>query len=273
MSFSVITSVYRNDNPDNVRIAFESIASFQTDRPSEIIVVVDGPTTDELSSVLTHFESCYPGLFKMIRLPENKGLGNAMRIGVENASNEIIARMDSDDISLQGRFSLQLSYLEEHPDISIVGGQITEFIDQPSKVVSKRIVPLTHDEIVDYMRKRCPMNHVTVMFRKSEIQRAGGYLDWPSNEDYFLWVRMATVGCRFANLPDVLVNVRVGEGMYARRGGWCYFKSELGIQRLMLEKGLISFPRYLVNITIRFALQVLMPDSMRAWAYNKYARR
>jgi glycosyltransferase involved in cell wall biosynthesis len=273
MSFSVITSVYQNDDPRFVRIAFESIASFQTDRPSEVIVVVDGPTTDELNAVLAHFESYYPGLFKVIRLSENKGLGNALRIGVENASNEIIARMDSDDISLQGRFSAQLLYLEEHPEVSIVGGQITEFIDQPSKVVSKRIVPLTHDEIMDYMRKRCPMNHVTVMFRKSEIQRAGGYMDWPWNEDYYLWVRMATAGCRFANLPDVLVNVRVGEGMYARRGGWGYFKSEQGIQRFMLEKGLISFPRYLVNVAIRFTLQVLMPDSLRAWAYNKYARR
>lgn len=273
MSFSVITSVYKNDNPSFVRIALESITAFQESNPSEIVLVVDGPISSELSLVIKDFESMYAGLFKIIWLDENRGLGNALRLGVENASNELIARMDSDDISARDRFSKQLAYLEANPDVSIVGGQITEFIDEPSNIVGRRDVPLSNEDIMAYMKHRCPMNHVSVMFRKSDVQGVGGYLDWPWNEDYYLWVRMAAGGCKFANLPDVLVNVRVGNEMYARRGGWPYFKSERGIQRLMLQKKMISLPRYWLNVSLRFCLQVLMPNSLRGWVFRTFARK
>lgn len=273
MAFSVITSVYKNDKPEFVRIALESISAFQASRPSEIVLVVDGPIPEELSSVIGDFETNYADLFKVIRLKENRGLGNALRLGVENASNELIARMDSDDISARDRFSKQLDFLEANPDVSIVGGQITEFIEEPTNVVGRRDVPLSNEDIMAYIKHRCPMNHVSVMFRKSDVQRVGSYLDWPWNEDYYLWVRMAAGGCKFANLPDVLVNVRVGNEMYARRGGWPYFKSERGIQRLMLQKKMISLPRYLVNVTLRFCLQVLMPNSIRGWVFRTFARR
>lgn len=273
MSFSVITSVYREDKPEYVRIALESVLAFQVSRPSEVVLVVDGPIRKELVSVIEDFESNYFGVFTVIWLKENRGLGNALRLGVENASNELIARMDSDDISMRERFSRQVAYLEAHPDVSIVGGQITEFINQPAYVLGRREVPLSHEDILAYMSRRCPMNHVSVMFRKTDVQRVGGYLDWPWNEDYYLWVRMAAEGCKFANLPDVLVNVRVGREMYARRGGWPYFKSERGIQRLMLDKKMISFPRYVVNVMLRFCLQVLMPNSLRGWVFRTYARK
>ena len=157
------------------------------------------------------------------------------------AKHDIIARMDSDDICMINRFKLQLKFLEDNPDVDIVGGQMTEFVGTPDNIIGKRIVPCSNSEIYRYMKTRCALNHVTVMFRKQAVLNAGNYLDWFWNEDYYLWVRMMISKCRFANLPEVLVNVRSGEEQYARRGGIKYFKSEVGIQRYMLDNQIINF--------------------------------
>ena len=181
--------------------------------------------------------------------------------------------MDSDDISLPDRFEKQIKFLENHPDVSIVGGQMTEFIDTPDNVVGRRIVPLDNDSIYSYMKSRCAMNHVTVMFRKQDILKAGNYQDWFWNEDYYLWVRMMINNCKFANLPDILVNVRSGKDQYARRGGMKYFQSEKGIQKLMLDNHIISWPRYLFNVFGRWCIQVAMPNWLRGFVFRVLFRR
>ena len=270
--FSVCMSVYKNDKPAEVAVALDSVVN-QSARPTEIVLVVDGPIPSALSNVLDEFSEKYVDLFNIIRLPENKGLGNALMLATEVAKYELVARMDSDDICMPGRFEKQLACFEQDPDLSIVGGAISEFIDTPDNVVGHRVCPLTDMEIRNYMTRRCALNHVTVMFRKSEVLRVGNYQDWFWNEDYYLWLRMLLAGCKFANLPDTLVNVRVGRDMYARRGGWKYFKSEAGIQRYMWKHKLISFPKYLYNVTIRFVLQVAMPNSLRGWVFRTFARK
>ena len=186
--------------------------------------------------------------------------------------------MDADDLSVPDRFEKQVRYFGEHPDVSAAGGNITEFVsaEDPADISRKagsRIVPETDEEIKAYLRKRCPMNHVTVMVKKDEILKAGGYMDgYYQNEDYYLWIRLAAAGGKFGNLPETLVNVRVGQEMYRRRGGLKYFRSEAGLQKLMLEKKMISFPRYLVNVLERLVLQVLMPNRLRGWIFQKLAR-
>ena len=271
--FSVITSVYKNDKPDFVRIALDSMLVNQSIRPSEIILVQDGPVPEMLLSLLTGYEQQYSDVMHVIRLEKNGGLGNALKLGVENARYSIIARMDSDDICIPDRFEKQLSYLMTHPECDIVGGQMTEFIDAPDNIVGRRIVPLTNEEIYEYMKSRCALNHVTVMFRKEAVLKAGSYQDWFWNEDYYLWVRMMMNHCVFANLPDVVVNVRSGADQYARRGGKKYFKSEIGIKKLMLENGLISRKEFIVNFIQRFIIQLLLPNSVRGWVYRTFARK
>lgn len=238
--FSVIMSVYKNDVPEFVSIALDSILEYQTIKPNEVVLVRDGRVPDELDYLLDEYEKRYPKVLNIIRLEQNIGLGNALKIGVENAKYDIVARMDSDDICMVKRFELQSEYIKQHPDVDIVGGQITEFIDSPTNIVGKRIVPCDNDKIYEFMKSRCAFNHVTVMFRRNAILGVGNYQDWFWNEDYYLWVRMMTAKCVFANVPEVLVNVRTGVGQYARRGGWRYFKSEMGIQRYMLDNHLIN---------------------------------
>lgn len=268
--FSISICVYNGDNADHFDAAMNSIFN-QTLMPDEVVLVVDGPVNDGINAVIEKYESQFESL-KVVRSPENVGHGNARRLGLENCSHELVALMDADDICEKNRFKKQIKAFKTNPQISIVGGQITEFIDNTNNVVGKRTVPVEDAQIKAYMQKRCPMNQMTVMFKKSHIQNVGGYRDWYCDEDYYLWIRMALADMKFYNLPDVLVNVRVGNEMYQRRGGIKYFRSEAGIQRLMLSKGLISGPRYVINVGQRFVLQVLMPNRLRGFIFKMFAR-
>ena len=269
--FSVAISVYKNDNPAYFERALSSITDEQTIIPDEIVLVVDGPIGNKLNEVIKKYQTKY-NIFNVIRLVKNTGLGNALKVAVENAKYELIARMDSDDISLPTRFETQLKYFMLNPDVDVVGGDITEFIDDESNVIGKRLVPMCNGDIREYMKVRCAMNHVSVMYKKSAVQAVGGYLDWFWNEDYYLWIRMQLNNAIFANTGTVLVNVRVGEEMYQRRGGIKYFQSEARLQKFMLNNNIISRPRYWMNISERLVLQVLMPNKLRGWIFRTFAR-
>jgi len=270
-SFSIAMSVYHKDNAVFFDRALQSITEQQTIMPSEIVLVCDGPLNSELDTVIDNYQERYP-IFNIIRLPQNKGLGNALKVAVENASNELIARMDSDDVSVADRFEQQLNFFEAHPEVDIVGGDITEFIGEEANKVGKRAVPKTDSEIKEYMKKRAAFNHVSVMYKKTAVQAAGGYQDWFWNEDYYLWIRMQLNRAVFANTGTVLVNVRVGEEMYQRRGGKKYFQSEYGLQKFMLEKKMIGATTFAENVGKRVIVQILLPNKVRGWVFKKFAR-
>ena len=254
-------------------MALDSMLEHQSVKPTEIVLVQDGPVSPELSLVLDDYKSKYPEVMHIIKLEQNSGLGNAMRIAVDNARFDLCARMDGDDICLPDRFEKQLTFLEKHPEVDMVGGQMTEFIDSPDNIVAKREVPLTNEEIYEYMKNRCGVNHVTVMFRKEAVIAAGNYQDWFWNEDYFLWVRMMKNKCVFANIPDVAVNVRCGVDQFARRGGKKYFDSEIGIKKLMQKEGMITRTQYMFYYIERVVIQLMLPDSVRGWVIRHFARK
>ena len=270
--FSVAMSVYKSDNPIYFDRALSSITYLQTIKPDEVVLVVDGPVSKDIDLVIKKYEDKYP-FFNVIRLETNGGLGNALKIAVENAKYDLIARMDSDDVSVNTRFAEQLSFFVNNPDIDIVGGDITEFIDKESNVVGKRSVPKSNYEIREYMKTRCAMNHVSVMYKKASVINAGGYQDWFWNEDYYLWIRMWLNGAKFANTGTVLVNVRVGEEMYQRRGGAKYFNSEKGLQDYMLQHNMINYITYLNNVGKRFFVQKLLSNKIRGWVFRTFARK
>ena len=203
--------------------------------------------------------------FKTIYLPTNQGHGNARRRSLEECTNELVALMDADDVSYPNRFAEQLSLFSRNSDLDICGGQITEFVGDESNLIGRREVKLNDAEIKRDLKKRCPMNQVSVMFKKSAYDRAGGYIDWYCEEDYYLWARMMQQGSVFANVDSDIVNVRTGLDMSSRRGGWKYFKSERRMQRYLLSSKIIRFPRYLYNVLLRFGGEVLAPN----WLRNK----
>ena len=269
-AFSVSMCVYGKDNAAHFKTAVDSILN-QTVKPSEVVLVVDGPVPSELDEIISEYEK--NSSFNVIRLPENKGHGEARRCGLSNCKNELVALMDADDISVPDRFEKQLEMFENDAELAIVGGNITEFIDTPENVVAKRIVPSLDSDIKEYMKKRCPFNQMTVMFKKSLVDKVGGYVDWYCDEDYYLWLRMHLAGMKFANTEDILVNARVGRDMYNRRGGWKYFKSEAKLQKFMRKNKVIGFSTYFMNVAKRFIVQVLLPNRLRGWVFKKFARK
>lgn len=269
MQFSVCMCVYGKDNPEWFETAVNSVLN-QTVVPDEVVLVVDGPVPETLDTVIKKFEQI--PCFKSVRLPVNMGHGEARRVGLEQCSHELVALMDADDISVEDRFEKQLAVFEENWETALVGGQIAEFIEDPEMTVGIRNVPLEDREIKEYLKTRCPMNQVTVMFKRSEVMRVGGYQDWYCNEDYYLWNRMYLAGMKFANVPEILVRVRVGQEMYQRRGGWKYFYSEFRLQNFMLRNHVIGFPTYAVNVAKRVIVQLLLPNRIRGWVFQKFAR-
>ena len=210
-------SVYKNEKVEFFKQAMDSVLS-QTLPPEEIVLIRDGEVYEELQKAIDEYIEKYPELFTYVPLEENKGLGNALRIGVEKARNELIARMDTDDICVSDRFEKQIRFMEENLQVDIVGANIAEFTETPEKIVDYRTVPSSHEQIISLMKARNPLNHVTVVFRKQSVLNVGNYQSFYLFEDWYLWLRMYLQNCKFANLQDSLVNVRIAE-MAGHRGG------------------------------------------------------
>ena len=268
--FSVSMCVYGGDNADWFREAVESVLN-QTARPDEIVLVVDGPVPEALDTVIEEYGKL--DFFKVVRFAENRGHGDARRAGLEACSHELVAIMDADDISSPNRFEKQLDAFSANSNLDVVGGNITEFVGDPANIIGRREVYCADTDIKSDIKSRCPMNLVTVMFKKASVEKAGGFIDWYCEEDYYLWLRMALAQMTFANVSDDLVNVRVGKEMYQRRGGVKYFKSEARLQGFMLKNKVISLPTYAINVAKRLVVQVLLPNKLRGWAFKKFARK
>ena len=233
---SVLISVYHKENPSFLYVSLRSIAN-QTTPPQEIIVVKDGLLTPELDEVIAQRSEKSSIQYRVIEFEINAGLGKALNEGVKYCSHEWIARMDTDDIALPNRFEKQVDYIQNHPDTDIVGGWICEFDHDEKACEQERRVPKAHEEIEKFARYRNPMNHMTVMFKKSAVEEAGGYQPMNGFEDYYLWMRMLIRGKRFANIPEVLVKARIGSGMIERRRGWCYLKDEWHLEKAAYRLG------------------------------------
>ena len=270
--FSVLMSVYKNDVAENVKTAVKSIVE-QTARPSQVVIVVDGPVPDDTLQALNDLQKEYVDLIEIYPLEQNVGWGNALKEGMKYCKYELVARMDSDDIAVESRFEKQLAMFENDGELSIVGSDIAEFIGDESNVVSVRDVPQEHNEICEYLKKRCPFNHMTVMFKKSQVEKAGGYLHWFYNEDSYLWVRMYLAGCKFANIKENLVYARINEDTFYRRGGKKYYNSERDLFKFMLNNKIINKSQYRKSCLMRYIIQVLMPNRIRKFVFLKLMRQ
>ena len=134
--YSVLMSVYYKENPEWFRSSIASIFA-QTVQPAEFILIEDGPLTPELDSVAEQYKSQYPDVFKIVALNKNGGLGPALRLGIEQCSNEFIARMDSDDYCEPNRIEKELEAFRHDPTLGMVGTNVIEFIGSPDNCISK----------------------------------------------------------------------------------------------------------------------------------------
>lgn len=270
INYSVLMSVYKNEKVAYFEQAMDSILN-QTVRPEQIVLVRDGLVNEELQEAIDKYVSAYPEMFTYLPLEQNGGLGNALRHGLPYCRNELVGRMDTDDISVPDRFERQLAFMAENPDVDIVGGNISEFSRAPENITAYRLVPETHEEIVERLKSRSPFNHVTVMFKKSALEKAGSYEDFYRYEDWYLWIKMYLSGAKFANINAILINVRVFD-MVNRRGGMKYYRGCVQVLKYMKKNRMIGFLKYIKICVIRFCGYVLLPNKLREWAYKKFLR-
>ena len=271
LKFSVLMPVYYKEKAEYFSVALNSILN-QTLLPNEILIIEDGKLGEDLESVVTNAECNNPDLVRVIRLEENKGIGYVRTLGINECKNELVAFMDSDDISSPDRFKKQIEFLRTHPNIDMVGSWITEFDGDPSNIFSKRVLPVKPDDVYKFAKFRMPVNNVTLFFKKSPIINVGGYEIKTGFEDYHLCGKLLNCGYKIANIPDFLVNVRAGREMMNRRKGFKYFiKYEYSCMKSFYDIGFINIWEFLRNISLKLLLRI-MPDWMRNLIYINFLR-
>lgn len=263
--YSVLMSVYDKESPANLSQALYSLSS-QTLPPGEIVLVKDGLLTEDLEQVITEFKSRF-GLLKVVPIKKNVGLGKALNLGLTKCEFHIVGRMDSDDISLPHRFERQVKWMIENEHVDVLGCWISEFFIDEETIITQRKVPEKHEEIVQFAKSRCPVNHPAVVFKKDAVFRAGGYMHFPFLEDYFLWYRMLKGGAKFYNLQESLLLYRATPEMYKRRGGASYAANELRLFLIMRKDRFISIWKLMFYVPVRLCIR-LLPSSIRGIVYN-----
>ena len=268
--YSVLMSVYVREKAERLRSAMNSIWE-QTVSTDDFVLVCDGPLNAELNDVICEMQREHDAL-RVIRLDRNKGLGNALNIGIKECRHELVARMDSDDISRPERCERQLRVFLEHPEISICSGTVEEFETSIEEIEARRVLPETHEDIVEFAKKRNPFNHPCVMYKKSAVEMSGGYQEYHLLEDYYLWIRMILKGCIGYNIQDPLLWMRAGSDMYKRRSGWKYVQSQRRLMSYMKKTGFINRRQFVLGGTKR-TIVALLPNCIRSILYKKLLRK
>lgn len=269
--YSVLMSVYYKEQAEFLDYSIKSMIN-QTIPPDEFVIVEDGPLTKELNDIIDSYQNKFEELFNIIKIPVNGGLGLALQKGVLKCKNELIARMDSDDYSFPDRMEKELEIFDEHPEFGLVGTNVNEFKENIEQVICQVVLPESQEEIYEFSKKRCPFRHPTLLYKKSEVLKAGNYREFYLCEDYDLYVRMLTNGCQCFNIQEPLVYMRIGSDFYKRRGGWKYMMAVLHFKNEQLKSGFFNFYDYFKS-TIPHILVCLMPNKLRDYTYKNFLRK
>lgn len=266
-TYSVLMSLYKKEHPEYLRLALDSMIN-QTVKPDEIVLVEDGPLTDELYKVVEE----YKDHLTIVINEKNLGLGLALNEGLKVCRNELVARMDTDDISKSDRFEKQLRRFEEKPELVIVGSYIDEFVDTPDNIISQRRVPTDSQSIYQYAKKRSAFNHPTVMYRRSAVLAEGGYNDLKRNQDVDLFGRMLFKGYKAENINEALLWFRSSDELAVRRKSWENTKSYIATIKKFWKMGYSSFFDFAM-VAIAQTGVFIMPAKLQNWIYKKFLRK
>ena len=269
--YSVLMSVYHKEKPEYLKQAIESIQA-QTLSTNDFVLVCDGPLNEPLDSVIAAKQQEMGEFLNVIRLTKNGGLGNALNKGIKHCKNELVARMDSDDIAYPGRCEKQIAVFNTHSEVSICSGIVEEFTTDPNTVDTRRVPPETNAEIIEFAKKRNPFNHPCVMYKRSAVEAVGSYQDFYLLEDYYLWLRMLMAGYQGYNIQEPLLHMRAGSDMYLRRAGWKYAKTQARLFKFMKKQGFIGEGQFIKSCVIRSG-SALAPNWLRKFMFEKVLRK
>lgn len=269
--YSVLMSIYIKEKPEYLNLAIQSMVE-QTLPPDEIVIVKDGEITKELQAVLDKYTTNYPHLFNIVGYEKNRGLGLALNYGLERCRNELVARMDSDDISNPNRCKKQVMRFEEKPELAIVGAFVDEFHTTPDEIISTRVVPTDSDGIYNFAKRRSALNHAVVMYRKSKVFEQNGYSDLRRNQDVDLFGRMLFSGCKAENIGESLLYVRLNNDFAKRRKSWENTKSYIYIIKCFWKMGYSSFMDYAMVAVAQTGIFIL-PVKVQYFVYKHFLRK
>ncbi len=263
---AVIISVYKNDKLEYFQSCMESLL-MQTYSDIDVWIQFDGIVSKKIEEYLAELNSEHIFIRKR---EDNRGLAyslNELLNVVLNKGYSYIARMDADDISMPGRFEKQIAYMEQHPEIDCLGTWAIE-IDASGNEYFRKQMPLSHEECLNFFRKRDCMIHPTVMFRRSYFEKAGLYPeDTYFGEDTMMWAKGFRAGCRFANLPEYLFKFRLDENFFQRRRGWRHARS-IFVLRCRVNR-MLGFGVGADYYALLYAIVKMMPTSLLNWLYRK----
>ena len=268
--YSVLMSVYHKERPEYLKQAIESI-QVQSLSTNDFVLVCDGPLNDELDAVIQTKQLEMGENLNVVRLAKNEGLGNALNEGIKHCKNELVARMDSDDIAYPDRCEKQIAVFNTHSEVSICSGIVEEFTTDPNTVDTRRVPPETNAEIIEFAKKRNPFNHPCVMYKKSAVKAVGSYQDFYLLEDYYLWLRILMAGYQGYNIQEPLLHMRAGSDMYKRRAGWKYAKTQAKLFKFMKQQGFIGNGQYIKSCVIRSG-SALAPNWLRKFMFERVLR-
>jgi glycosyltransferase involved in cell wall biosynthesis len=264
--FSVLMACCASDSAEYLNQAIESIWTAQDVKPAEVILVVDGNVPLQITDIIAHWKRQLADRFRIVSYPERKGLAYALNIGLKYCNSELIARMDADDISLPNRFSIQVPYMVNHPQTAVCSSWVEEFNETFTKSLGIRKLPESNEQVRKFAKKRNPVSHPAAMFRKNLILELGGYPLFAKAQDYALWSLVLQKGFIITNIPQILVNMRAGKGLFQRRG-LSYFKNEVAILKYQREIGFISSFDFITNYIARRLLRTA-PDFIKKIVYG-----
>lgn len=270
-NYSVLMSVYIKEKPEFLRESMQSIYD-QTIPTDDFVLICDGPLTKELNDVIEEMQNKFRDRLRVHRLEKNMGLGNALNVGVQLCKNELIARMDSDDIAYPNRCERQIKCFNKDLKVAIVSGTVEEFSKSINKIEAKRVVPESHNEIMEFSKKRNPFNHPCVMYKKEEVLSVGSYQDFYLLEDYYLWIRMLVNGLKGYNIQEPILYMRAGKEMYKRRAGVPYVRTQINLFRYMKTIGFISNREYMKSVFVR-SCSALLPNWLRKAGFKIIVRK
>lgn len=269
--YSVLMSIFYKEKLSFLIDSIESMLK-QTVPPEQIVIVKDGKLTDELNQCLDGYKESYPSLFTLVPLAENVGLGLALNEGLNHCRNQLVARMDTDDIALPIRCEIQLKAFKDNEKLSILGSNVDEFYEDPNTPHSTREVPSDHEKIIQFSKRRSPFNHPSVMYRRDDVLECDGYGNYRRNQDYDLFVRMLNAGYYASNINQSLLLFRANKDNLKRRKSWQKCKGDIGMRYKFWKKGYLSFSDFIVTSSA-FLFSYLAPMWLFERISNRYLRK
>lgn len=248
LSFTCLLPVCPHDDPGHFRAALASVFE-NSIVPDRVLICEDGELPETLRRVIADF-AC--DRLERSANPNGAGLHNNLNAALSRVETPWICRADADDVNRPERFAVQVEHLRRHPELSALGAEIEEF--GPDGATRRKRMPSSPQAVLSWAAFRNPINHMTAFVRTEAIRACGGYPAIPLKEDYALWLALLKAGRRLSNVPEVLVDARLGEGFYRRRSGLRNLSSELELFRLKRAVPGIGLVRAAASLAARAAI-------------------